>query len=141
GLDQPLSKGISFKVRVTNPSGAGVGGAVIMVAQDGQLLGGIGGLAADDGTVSMKALKPGLYSFIAMTRDYAPGVSREVSVGGERDPDTAVVALTTGGSARVLVQDGGKQPISGAKVAIENLDSPEMSSAMEIGAMMRGRAS
>src|SRR5262249_20385986 len=41
---------------------------------------------------------------------------------------------------RVVVQDGGKQPISGAKVAFEYLDSPEMSSAMEIGSMMRGRA-
>lgn len=111
-----------------------------MVAQDGQLLGGIGGLSADDGTVSMKALKPGMYSFLAMTRDYAPGLSRDVSVGGERDSDTATVALTTGGTARILVQDGGKQPISGAKVALECLDSPEMSSAMELGAMMRGRS-
>jgi len=140
GQDQPLSKGISFKVRVTNPSGAPVGGAIVMVAQDGQLLGGIGGLSADDGTVSMKALKPGMYSFLAMTRDYAPGLSRDVSVGGERDSDTATIALPTGGTARILVQDGGKQPISGAKVSLECLDSPEMSSAMELGAMMRGRS-
>lgn len=139
GTDLQLSKGISFKVHVTNPSGASVGGALIMVAQDGQVLSGIGGMTADDGTVSMKTLKPGMYSFIAMTRDFAPGVSRDVSVGGERDSDTTTVALTTGGTARIVVQDGGKQPISGAKVTLEWVGSPEMSSAMQLGAMMRGR--
>jgi hypothetical protein len=75
-----------------------------------------------------------------MTRDYAPGLSKDVSIGGEHDSDTTTVALTTGGTARILVQDGGKQPISGAKVSLECLDSPEVSSAMQFGSMMRGRS-
>jgi len=95
-------------------------------------------MTRDDGSVEMRQLKPGTYSFIALTRDYAPGIARDVSVGGEKDPDAAMVPLAAGGSARILVQNADKTPISGASYAIESSEGPEFATALELLTAMRG---
>src|SRR5207247_4130527 len=89
GIDQILGPATAFTVRVVNASGAPVAGALLLASQNGVTLNGLGGMSREDGTVLTRQLKPGIYSFQALTRDLAPGVVRDVSVGGEKDSDSA----------------------------------------------------
>jgi protocatechuate 3,4-dioxygenase beta subunit len=137
-LDQPLRAGVPFKVRVSSPGGSGVSGAMVMVSQGGALMQGVTGMTREDGIAELKQLKPGIYSFLALTRDQAPGVLRDVAIGGERDSDTAVVTLSAGGSARIVVQDYGKKGISGATVELQSADGPDLDQMIQLFAMMNG---
>lgn len=137
-VDQILGIGLPFKVRVTGPSGGTVPGALVMVFHDGAPLGGVGGMTREDGSFEMKQLKSGSYSFIALTREFAPGIARDIVVGGEEGSDSAAVALTPGGSARIDVKDGEKKPVSGVSVSIESTDQPDLNTALELMLVMRG---
>lgn len=137
-VNQILGAGLPFKVRVTNPSGGTITGALVMVSADGAPLAGVGGMTHEDGSFDMKQLKNGSYSFTALTREFAPGVARDIVVGGEGGVDNAVITLTPGGAARVMVQDGEKKPISGASLLVESTDTPDLNMALELMLLMRG---
>lgn len=138
GVDQILGAGIPFKLRVEGPNGAAVQGALVFASQGGTPVTGVGGMTREDGTAQTKQLKPGIYTFRALTRDLAPGSTREVSIGGDSDPDSAVIKLSDGGTAHIVVRDGAKKPISGATVSIECPAEPDLDAAIQAVMMFSG---
>ena len=138
GVDAIMGAGAPFRLRVLTPSGSPVAGALVFATRDGEPLAGIGGMTREDGSWETKQLKPGLYGFQAISRDYAPGVTRDVPVGGEKDADSATITLSVGGGAKVIVRDGGKQPVSGATVALANTSDPDLVQAIQAMTLLAG---